>query len=86
MPVSSIRLKLPSMFLGQTTTVKKPQKGIFLMLFSDANYVEDLENVTVATNVIYNSHTLPFLFPSFPCLSKSLRKNFLYKVNLTDFN
>ena len=73
------------MFLGQTITVKKQQKGIFLLLFSDANYVEDLKNVTVATKVIDNSHTLPFLFSSFPCLSKSLRKNFLYKINLTDF-
>ena len=35
---------------------------MFLMLFSEENYVEDLENVTVATKVIYNSHMLRFYF------------------------
>ena len=51
------------------------------MLFSEENYVEDLENVTVATNVIYNSDTLPFLFSSFPYLSKFFRKDLLCQVN-----
>ena len=50
------------MFLGKNATVKKDEKTIFLVLFSEQNYVEDLENVTVDTNVIYNSHTLPFFF------------------------
>ena len=73
------------MFLRNNVRVKKHEKTIFLLLFSEQNYGEDLENVTVPTNVIYNSHTLPFLFSSFPCLSKSLRKNFLCKVNLAGF-
>ena len=75
------------MFLGKNATVKKDEKTIFLVLFSEQNYVEDLENVTVDTNVIYNSHTLPFFFffSSFPCLSKCIRKKFLFQVNLTGF-
>ena len=73
------------MSLGKNITVKKPWKNNFSLLFSEQSYNEDLENVTVATNVVYNSHTLSFLFSSFPCLSKSFRKNFLCKVNLADF-
>ena len=64
---------------------KKHVKTIFLLLFSKQNYVEDLQNVTVGTKGIDNSHTLPFLFSSFPCLSKSLTKNVLCKVNLAVF-
>ena len=41
------------MFLGTIEQLKKLEKTIFLFLFSEKNYVEDLENVTVATNVIY---------------------------------
>ena len=44
-------------------------------------------------NLIYNSFTLSFslslslslFIPCFPCLSKSLRKDFLGKVNFADF-
>ena len=36
-------------------------------------------------NFIYNSYTFPLLFSSFPCFSKSKRKDFLCKLNLTDF-
>ena len=50
------------MFLGKNITVKKHEKTIFLLLFSDESYAEDLQNGKLATNVIYNSHTLPFLF------------------------
>ena len=73
------------MFLGSNLTVKKDDKTTFLFLFNDQNYGYDLENITVATNLIYNSHTLPLLFSSFPCLSKSLRKDFMCKVNLAMF-
>ena len=50
------------MFLGNNTTAKKLDKTTFLLLFTEQNHVEDLENVTVATNVIYSSHTLAFSF------------------------
>ena len=36
-------------------------------------------------NFIYNSLTFPLLFSLFSCISKSLRKDFLGKVNLADF-
>ena len=37
------------------------------------------------TSFIYNGHTLPVLFSSSLSLSKSLRNDFLSKVNLADF-
>ena len=73
------------MFLGNNITVKKHDKNSFLLLFNEQSFDSNLENLTVATNLIYNSHIFPLLFSCFPCLSKSLRKDFLCKVNLADF-
>ena len=56
-----------------------------MLLFPNQNYVEDLGNVTMVPNFIYNSHTFPDLFWCFPCLSKFFRKHFLCKVNVADF-
>ena len=64
---------------------KEHEKVIFLLLFREQNFVLELGNVTTATSFIYNSHTLPVFFSSFVSLGKSLRKYFLCKVNLADF-
>ena len=47
------------MFLEKNITAIKHEKTNFLLLFSEQNYVEDNENVTLAAIVIYNSHTFP---------------------------
>ena len=60
------------------------RKTNFLLLFHEQNYISDLRNVTMVSTLIYNSYTFPVLFSSFRCLSKSLRKDFLCKVNLFD--
>ena len=47
--------------------------------------LSDLGNLPMATSFIYNRHTLLVLFSAFVCLSKSLRKDFMSKLNLADF-
>ena len=47
--------------------------------------VEDLGNIAMLSNFIYNNHILSYLFLSSPFVIKSLRKDFLCKVNLAGF-
>ena len=62
----------------------KHEKTNFHLLFREQNYDEDLDNVTMVPNFIYSGDTFSVLFSSFPCLSKSFRKYFLFKVTLAD--
>ena len=60
-------------------------KTNFLMLFHEQKYIKDLRTVTMVSTLIYNSYTFPVLFSSFPCLSKSLGKDFQCKINVIHF-
>ena len=64
---------------------KHKKKKTFLLLFRDQNNVEVLGNITMVTSFNYNIHTLAIFFSPIFCLSKSLRKDFLCKVNHSDF-
>ena len=83
--MSSIRVKLLLMFLGKNVNHNQTWKDKFLLLFYERNYVQGLDNVTMVPNFIYNSDTFSLLILSFPCLSKSLRRDFLFQLNLADF-
>ena len=83
--MSSIRVKLLLMFLGKNVNHNQTWKDKFLLLFYERNYVQGLDNVTMVPNFIYNSDTFSLLILSFPCLSKSLRRDFLCQLNLADF-
>ena len=61
------------------------EKTNFLLVFHEENYISDLRNVTMVGTLIYDSHTFLVFFSSFLCLGKSLRKDFLCKVTLSDF-
>ena len=83
--MSTIRVKLLLMFLGKNVNHNQTWKDKFLLLFYERNYVQGLDNVTMVPNFIYNSDTFSLLILSFPCLSKSLRRDFLCQLNLVDF-
>ena len=75
------------MFLWNNISVKGNVKRHenFFLLFREHNYVQDARNVKMVLNFIGNSHTFRLLFWYFLCLSKSLRNDFLCKVNFADF-
>ena len=74
------------MFSGNNATVKKNMKEqFFSWYFVTKTNIAMVTNITILTSFICNSHTLPVLFSSFVCFSKSLKKDFPSNVNLPSF-